>query len=156
MAARGSRNSVETADPSADAAGSVFESVKHAASEIQLSAAEALPATSRFVGRIIYNTSYAVSFGVTFPMMMIVRVVPRDNALVHGLVDGALAARERVDAWGAEAEGDLRDSDDDGAPATDNGTAHHALSSDRAAPRRPKAKRAATRKTTRPSSRKKS
>lgn len=156
MAARGSRHSVDTADLSADAAGSVFESVKHAASEIQLSAAGALPATSRFLGRIIYNTSYAVSFGVTFPMVMIVRVVPKDNALVHGLVDGALAARDRVDAWRAEAEGDLHDAEDDGSHAADNGTAHHMLSSDHATPRRPKAKRAPTRKTTRSSSRKKS
>jgi hypothetical protein len=156
MAVRGSRNTVDSADLSANAAGSVFDSVKHAASEIQLSAAEALPATSRFVGRIIYNTSYAVSFGFTFPMMMIVRVVPKDNALVHGLVDGALAARDRVHEWRGEADGHLHDSEDHGAHAADNGSAHHALSSDRPTTRRPKAKRPATRKTTRSPSRKKS
>jgi hypothetical protein len=155
MPARVSRNSVDTADPSGNAAGSAFESVKHAASEIQLSAAEALPATSRFVGRIIYNTSYAVSFGVTFPMMMIVRVVPTDNALVHGLVDGAVAARDRVDAWRAEGQEDLHEPEDGGSHAADNGV-HHAVASDHPTPRRTKPKRSATRKTTRPSSRKKS
>ncbi len=54
-----------TAPP--DAAGSVFDSAKQGASEIQSRVSDALPATSRFVSRVIYKTSYAVSFGVTLP-----------------------------------------------------------------------------------------
>jgi hypothetical protein len=143
-------------DSSEEAPGSVFGSIKRGASELQLSASEALPATGRFLGRVIYNTSYAVSFGVTFPVMMIVRVVPKDNALVHGLVDGALAARERVDDWRGELEEDHHGSEDDESLASDNGTAHHEDSSAHATHRRPKAKRSGTRKTTRSTSRKKS
>jgi hypothetical protein len=153
MAAHSSRTPVDTP---ASAPGSVFDSIKQGASEIQVSAYEALPATSRFLGRMVYNTSYAVSFGVTFPVMMIVRVVPKDNALVHGLVDGAQAARDRVHIWRGELEADHHDTADDGSLASDNGTAHHEVSAGHAAHRRPKAKRTGTRKTTRSSSRKKS
>jgi hypothetical protein len=32
--------------------------------------------------------------------MMVARIVPKDNAIVHGLVDGAIAAREQVEGWG--------------------------------------------------------
>jgi hypothetical protein len=156
MAAHASRTPVDTVDSPAHASGSVFESIKQGASEIQLSASEALPATGRFLGRVIYNTSYAVSFGVTFPVMMIVRVVPKDNALVHGLVDGALAARDRVYDWSGEVEEDLHDSEDEGSGASDNGTAHDEHSSAPATHRRPKAKRSGTRKAPRSSSRKKS
>src|SRR5262249_2053590 len=109
MAAHSSRTSVHTVDSLSNASGSIFDSLMQGASDIQLgasdtqvSAAEALPATGRFIGRVLYNTSYAVSFGVTFPVMMIVRIVPKENALVHGLVDGALAARDRVHEWGGE------------------------------------------------------
>ena len=152
MAAHASKTSV---DSPVDASASLFDSIKQGASEIQLSAAEALPATSRFLGRIIYNTSYAVSFGVTFPVMMIVRVVPKDNALVHGLVDGALAARDRVDEWNGSVVEDHHEAADERVHASDNGEAHGEDSADHAARRRPRTKRAATRKTTRSSSRKK-
>ena len=152
MAAHTSKTSV---DSTVDASASIFDSIKQGASEIQLSAAEALPATSRFLGRIVYNTSYAVSFGVTFPVMMIVRVVPKDNALVHGLVDGALAARDRVDEWNGNVVEDHHEASEERALASDNGAAHDEDSADHAARRRPRAKRTATRKTTRSSSRKK-
>ena len=57
---------------------------------------ETIPANRNFVSRAIYSTSYAVSYGVVFPTMLIVRAMPKDNALYHGLVDGAEAARKRV------------------------------------------------------------
>ena len=36
-----------------------------------------------------YKTCYAISYGVVFPSVLLARSVPQDNALVHGLVDGA-------------------------------------------------------------------
>ncbi len=83
---------------------------------------------------------------------MIVRVVPKENALVHGLVDGAAAARERVHVWRGEMEEDLHESED---VASDNGAVHHDDSAEHATHRRPRAKRSGTRKTTRSASRKK-
>ena len=42
--------------------------------------------------RAIYNLGYAVSYGVVFPTMLVARTIPTNNALVHGLCDGAGAA----------------------------------------------------------------
>jgi len=156
MAAHSSRTSVDTVDSSVDAPRSAFESGHVGSSEIQLSGSGALPATGRFLGRVVYNTSYAVSFGVTFPVMMIVRVMPRENALVHGLVDGALAARDRVYGWPEGLEEDQHEAEEDGSDASENGTGHHEDSPARATRRRTPTKRGGTRKTTgRSSSRKK-
>jgi len=157
MAAHSSRTSTHTADIAAEAPGSVFDSIKQGASDLQLSAAEALPATSRFLGRVVYKTSYAVSFGVAFPVMMIVRVMPKENALVHGFVDGALAARDRVHDWsGGLLEDDHHEPEVEAIHASENGTAHRD-EADHAAPRRPRAKRTAPRKAAaKSSSRKKS
>lgn len=59
----------------------------------------AIPAISEFVSRFVYTTSYSVSYGIVFPVMLLARVVPKDNAFVHGLVDGAQAAKDMVDDW---------------------------------------------------------
>jgi hypothetical protein len=59
----------------------------------------AVPAVSRFVSRLVYTTSYSLSYGVVFPVMLVARAVPKENALVHGLVDGARAAKEMVEHW---------------------------------------------------------
>jgi len=153
MAARSSRTPVDTVDYTAEAPGSVFDSLKQGATDLQVSAAEALPATSRFLGRVVYNTSYAVSFGVTFPVMMIVRVMPKDNAMVHGLVDGALAARDRVHEWDTGLELEDHHVDDEVSLASSNGAAHHE-EADRATPRRPRAKRTTPRKAAKPTRKK--
>jgi hypothetical protein len=164
MAAHASRISTDTLDGSADhAAGSIFASMNRGASEIQTRVSEALPATSRFLGRAVYKTSYALSFGMVFPVMMVVRVMPKNNAMVHGLVDGAMAARDRVHEWRGEsivAETDEAETDAD--HTSENGSAHHARAhaTDHPTRRRTRAKRttttAAPRKSTKPSSRKKS
>lgn len=49
-----------------------------------------------FVGRMVYGTAYAVSYGVSFPVLLIAHVIPADNAIVHGFKDGAAAARDMV------------------------------------------------------------
>jgi len=153
MSSHAARTPVDTVDRTAGAAGAALESIKQGAYEMQARASEALPATGRFLGRVVYSTAYAVSFGVTFPVMMVVRVMPKENALVHGLVDGAAAARERVHDWRGETEEDHHDSEGHG---SDNGSVHRDDSSEHATHRRPRAKRSSTRKTTRSASRKKS
>lgn len=50
-----------------------------------------------FAARFVYTTCYTISYGVVFPTVMIARSVPRGNAAVRGLVEGASAARRRVD-----------------------------------------------------------
>ena len=150
---------VHTADPirgAGEAVSSAAESVKHGATELQAKFSEALPATGHFLGRLIYNTSYVLSYGVVFPVMLVVRVVPKDNVLVHGLVDGALAARDRVAEWGDDTMvEDVHGPETHDSLASENGSAHHTDESAHADYHRPKAKRSATRKTSR-SPRKKS
>ena len=52
--------------------------------------------TSLFLCRFVYTTSYTISYGVVFPATLIARSVPRDNAAVRGLIDGARAATDKV------------------------------------------------------------
>jgi hypothetical protein len=52
--------------------------------------------TSLFLSRFVYTTSYTLSYGVVFPATLIARSVPRDNAAVRGLIDGARVATEKV------------------------------------------------------------
>ena len=73
---------------------------KLGADRAKLTAADAWPAASRFLSRAVYHTSYAISYGVVFPAAMIARTIPKDNALVNGLVDGARAASDAIQSQG--------------------------------------------------------
>jgi hypothetical protein len=53
--------------------------------------------TSLFFSRFVYTTSYTFSYGVVFPATLLARSIPRDNAAVRGLIDGARAATRKVD-----------------------------------------------------------
>jgi hypothetical protein len=57
-----------------------------------------MPAIGGFLSRLAYTTGYAVSYGVVFPTLFVAQTVPKDNTLVHGLIDGAHAARDSVSA----------------------------------------------------------
>jgi hypothetical protein len=48
------------------------------------------------VGQALYWVSYQLSFGVVFPILLVARLVPKENPIVYGLVDGAMAARDSV------------------------------------------------------------
>ncbi len=56
------------------------------------------------LGRMAYRASYGLSFGVVYPFAMLARAVPRENAMIHGLHDGAIAARDEATAlWNRQA-----------------------------------------------------
>jgi hypothetical protein len=76
-----------------------MQAARDGAADARAAVDRAVPAISRFVSRFVYTTSYSVSYGVVFPVMLLARAVPKDNAFVHGLVDGAQAARDMVDDW---------------------------------------------------------
>ena len=59
-------------------------------------AREAVPVVGRFVSRVVYSSSYYVSFGVVFPTMLVANIVPGGEALATGLMDGATAARSAI------------------------------------------------------------
>src|SRR5262245_9256590 len=46
------------------------------------------------VYRAVYGFGYYLSFGIMLPTLLVVRALPLNNALGHGLRDGTLAAGE--------------------------------------------------------------
>src|SRR5262249_6393759 len=54
------------------------------------------PAAGQAISTAVYRTSYAISYGVVFPALLLARAIPTNNALVHGIVDGARAAIDTV------------------------------------------------------------
>src|SRR5262249_31950213 len=89
----------QAADPlrtAADAMALAVQAAKDGASDAQAKVSEMMPALGGFLSRLTYTTCYAVSYGVVFPTLLVARAVPKDNAIVHGLVDGALAARDAL------------------------------------------------------------
>jgi len=127
----------------ADAMGSAVLAVKEGATEVKTRVSDSLPVVGNFLSRLIYRSSYVLSFGVVFPVMLVVRAVPKENALVHGLVDGALAARDALDRQAVDQPtedlSDLpehpSDETEDG-PATDHKATEHANHSRRGTKRR--------------------
>ena len=92
-----------SADPlrtAADAMSLALQAAKDGAADAQQRVNEMMPAIGGFLSRLTYTTCYAVSYGVVFPTLLVARAVPKDNAIVNGLVDGARAAREALDGRG--------------------------------------------------------
>jgi len=93
-------NAAKTNDPLmavADAMQSAVDKTKQGARQAQRSASDALPAASRFAARFVYTTCYTISYGVVFPTAFVAQSIPKNNALVQGFIDGAHAARDKVD-----------------------------------------------------------
>jgi hypothetical protein len=81
----------------ADAMERAVEAAREGVADARDAAARALPEANSLVSKLAYNACYAVSYGVVFPSVMLARSVPQNNALVHGLIDGAHAAIDLVD-----------------------------------------------------------
>ena len=76
----------------ADAMALAVQAAKDGASDAQIRVSEAMPAIGQFFSRFTYTTFYAISYGVVFPTMLVVRAIPKENCVVHGLTDGGAAA----------------------------------------------------------------
>jgi hypothetical protein len=88
----------------ADAMDTAVQTMKDGAEHARTAATDAIPAASQFLSQAVYKVSYTVSFGVVFPTMLVARWLPKDNAVVHGLIDGAHAAMDMVDEMRSKAE----------------------------------------------------
>jgi hypothetical protein len=77
--------------------GLVTRAARDGASDAREAATRTWAATSLFVSRFVYTTCYTVSYGVVFPAMLLSQAIPRNNAAVRGLRDGAQAAIIKVD-----------------------------------------------------------
>jgi hypothetical protein len=81
----------------ADALETAVQAAKDGAADAKATVEKVLPAANRFLSRCVYTTCYTISYGVVFPMVLIAKSIPTDNAVVNGLVDGARAASDMVD-----------------------------------------------------------
>jgi hypothetical protein len=73
------------------------QAAKDGASNAKATAGNVVPAAGRFLSRTVYTMSYSLSYGFVFPVAFIAKSMPADNAVMHGLVDGARAANDWVD-----------------------------------------------------------
>ena len=80
----------------ADAMSLAVQAAKDGATDAQNKISAAMPAIEQFLSRFTYTTFYALSYGVVFPTMLVVRAIPKENCVVHGLTDGSAAARDAV------------------------------------------------------------
>jgi hypothetical protein len=80
----------------ADALDAAVHATKVGVEDAKASASNALPGLIDLLSRLTYQACYAVSYGVVFPVAFVVHVIPKENALVHGFVDGAHAAMDSV------------------------------------------------------------
>lgn len=82
----------------ADAMQAAAATVAQGTTAARQAAGDALPKVGLFANRLLYTTSYAVAYGVVFPLALVALSVPQNNPFVHGLVDGSRAARNKVDS----------------------------------------------------------
>lgn len=99
MAAKGVSGGSDPLNSASGAMEMAMQATRDGAADARAAVDRAIPAISEFVSRLVYTTSYSISYGVVFPAMLVARAVPKDNALVQGLVDGARAATDMVDDW---------------------------------------------------------
>ncbi|MFI5456498.1 MAG: hypothetical protein ACHRXM_13695 [Isosphaerales bacterium] len=86
--------------PSGSAAGFVdlvSKAARDGAADAREAAIRTWSATSQFASRVVYSTCYTVSYGVVLPAVFVTHSIPRNNAVVQGLVDGAQDAIHKVD-----------------------------------------------------------
>ena len=81
----------------ADAMEAAIRVTKDGAADAKATVEKVLPAASSVFSRFVYTTCYTLAYGIVFPTVLIARSIPRNNSVVHGLVDGAQAAIDTVD-----------------------------------------------------------
>ena len=86
----------------ADALDAAVQEAKGGVQDIRVTASGSLPALGSFLSGLTYKTCYAVSYGMVFPTVLVARAIPKENAAVHGLIDGARAAIDLVNEMRAK------------------------------------------------------
>lgn len=86
----------------------MMEAAKSGASDAAASARSALPVAANAVSAAASATGFAIGFAASFPIFLVAAVVPKNNPLVHGCVDGGRAgldlARQTVRPTAASGE----------------------------------------------------
>ena len=50
----------------------------------------------RTAARVTYTTSYVLAYGVVFATVFVAKSIPRENPVMHGIVDGGCAATDAL------------------------------------------------------------
>ena len=109
----------------ADAMEAAVDAAREGAADARQSIERALPEAGNLLAKFTYNACYTISYGVVFPTTSAARSVPQNNAVVHGLIDGARAAVDTVDEMKEKAGSTDHDA---GQPNTGGGEAPPATS----------------------------
>src|SRR4051794_11936788 len=88
----------------ADALEAAVQAAKDGASNAKEAAEGYLPESGSLLSQIAYKTCYAVSYGLVFPSVLLAQSIPHNNAFVHGLIDGAHAAKDMAEELKSKAE----------------------------------------------------
>lgn len=86
----------------ADALDAAVQAAKAGVDDAKSAASRAVPALGGMLTGLTYKACYGVSYGVVFPTMLVVNLVPKENAAVHGLIDGARAAMDLIEEMKAK------------------------------------------------------
>jgi hypothetical protein len=68
------------------------------AADAREAASRVMSGTGMFLSRILYTSTYTISYGLVFPVALVAQSIPRENAAVRGFIEGAHAASRRADA----------------------------------------------------------
>jgi hypothetical protein len=86
----------DSASTVTDFVSSTRNAVQDGISDARASVERMWPKVTDAVNKGLYNSAYGVAFGVTFPCVLVAKLIPQNNSVVYGLVDGANAARAAV------------------------------------------------------------
>jgi hypothetical protein len=78
----------------ADALEAAVQAAKDGATNAKEAAAGFLPESGNVLTQMTYKACYAISYGLVFPSVLLAQSIPKNNAFVHGLIDGAHAAKD--------------------------------------------------------------
>jgi hypothetical protein len=87
----------EPVKTSARALDLLTKGARDGAGDARAAATRTWDATSQIASRFVYSTCFTVSYGVVFPVVLLARVIPRNNEAVRAMIDGAHAAIRKVD-----------------------------------------------------------
>jgi len=87
----------EAQDSGSNALAVVSSGLRRGSADAVEAASKTFESAARFASRFVYTTCYTVSYGVVFPVMLVAGAIPRDNAAVRGLIEGAEDACSKAD-----------------------------------------------------------
>ena len=91
-----SETTIASNAPATDPVAAAAQALRDGAADAQRHALEVIPTVGDFLRQVTYTTCYAASYGAIFAALAVAQAVPKENAFVYGLIDGAHAARDAV------------------------------------------------------------